>query len=240
MGLDLYAGTLTRYYSGRWQTIVQQQAAASGKPATVIRQPGGQLDLEPDRAQEIVTRWRSEIEQDLAKSKAMRDPFDWPETLAAPYFTDKPDWHCFGAMVLLAAYTETGTTRPAQLSADWGQDRVLRRMEAATNSPNADVRYPNLYLVQMWFPVSNMGIFNTLTPVGKPVRIGSLLHLVQHLMDLNERTYAIPPGAIQSVSVDVPPPSVRDFDTLARAGLTLTMNVAINAMMNQLPMLLDY
>ena len=30
MGLDIYAGTLTRYYSHNWKTIVQQWAEENG------------------------------------------------------------------------------------------------------------------------------------------------------------------------------------------------------------------
>ena len=35
MGLDIYAGTLTRYYSRNWKTVVQQWAEENGlKPPT--------------------------------------------------------------------------------------------------------------------------------------------------------------------------------------------------------------
>ena len=30
MGLDIYAGTLTRYYSHNWKTVVQQWAEENG------------------------------------------------------------------------------------------------------------------------------------------------------------------------------------------------------------------
>ena len=30
MGLDIYAGTLTRYYSHNWKTVVQQWAEKNG------------------------------------------------------------------------------------------------------------------------------------------------------------------------------------------------------------------
>ncbi|SCI75021.1 Uncharacterised protein [uncultured Blautia sp.] len=44
MGLDIYAGTLTRYYSHNWKTVVQQWAGQRG--GTVRgRGPGGGGEL---------------------------------------------------------------------------------------------------------------------------------------------------------------------------------------------------
>jgi hypothetical protein len=49
MGLDVYVGTLTRYYGGEWSTIIQQMAAATGTEGSVLR-PGELPGGEPDRA----------------------------------------------------------------------------------------------------------------------------------------------------------------------------------------------
>ena len=38
MGLDVYAGTLTRYYSRNWKTIVQQWGEANGYQVNLVRQ----------------------------------------------------------------------------------------------------------------------------------------------------------------------------------------------------------
>ena len=112
MGLDLYAGTLTRYYSGQWETIVQQSGRATGERTFVLRPPGGLVDADPSRAQQQVLEWRSRVSRDLAGVNALPEPLDWPEDLEQPYFTDKPDWPCFGALVLLAAYTDAGEPAP--------------------------------------------------------------------------------------------------------------------------------
>ena len=37
MGLDIYAGTLTRYYSHNWKTVVQQWAEENGYAFTPTR-----------------------------------------------------------------------------------------------------------------------------------------------------------------------------------------------------------
>ena len=38
MGLDIYAGTLTRYYSHNWKTVVQQWAEKMDIPSTGLPQ----------------------------------------------------------------------------------------------------------------------------------------------------------------------------------------------------------
>ena len=42
MGLDIYVGPLTRYYTDNWKTIVQQAGEDNNIPVTVVRpnQPG--------------------------------------------------------------------------------------------------------------------------------------------------------------------------------------------------------
>ncbi len=39
MGLDIYAGPVSRYAGGGWQTIVEQAGAAAGMPVITVR-PG--------------------------------------------------------------------------------------------------------------------------------------------------------------------------------------------------------
>ena len=239
MGLDLYAGTLTRYYSGQWETIVQQSGRATGERTFVLRPPGGLVDADPSRAQQQVLEWRSRVSRDLAGVNALPEPLDWPEDLEQPYFTDKPDWPCFGALVLLAAYTDAGEPAPPELPEDWEQDPTLRRMEGATNS-GADIRYPHLYFVDWWLPVGDLPIFNTPSPIKKPIRVASLPHLLHHLRDLNRRTYQVRPSESGDFYVDVPPREERSLEALARAGLAITLHVATKASLHRLPMLLDY
>jgi hypothetical protein len=98
MGLDLYAGPLTRYHAGLWKTIVQQMGEAQGVPVHVIRLGGAKAPSSPDETQKAVVAWQ----------RALRDAtgiatLDWLESATLPYFTDKPDWDGYWAVVLLAA-----------------------------------------------------------------------------------------------------------------------------------------
>ena len=238
MGLDLYAGTLTRYYTGQWETIIEQLRGAEDKPVFVMRPPGSLIDDKPAEVQRRILEWRAKLERDLGAVGALADPFDWPETMDQPYFTDKPDWNCFGAMILLAACTEAGVSPPDVMPTSWAAHRALQQMESRTGSA-ADALYPHLFFVEMWFPVSRMAVLDTGSPLIKPMRIASLPWLVSHLQDLNRRTFQIPINQIVADPIDVPTPEVRDFRAYARAGLVITLQIALKAREHRLPLVLD-
>ena len=65
MGLDLYAGTLTRYYSHNWKTVVQQWAEGNGYTFNRItpdgEPAGNEEELSPAEIQAAVENWRDQI-----------------------------------------------------------------------------------------------------------------------------------------------------------------------------------
>ena len=65
MGLDIYAGTLTRYYSHNWKTVVQQWAEENGYSFNRITPDGEPADNEeemsPAEVQAAVENWRDQI-----------------------------------------------------------------------------------------------------------------------------------------------------------------------------------
>ena len=96
MGLDIYAGTLTRYYSHNWKTVVQQWAEENGYSFNRITPDGEPADNEeemsPAEVQAAVENWRDQILS--AISQPGQPPYaPWLENNEKPYYTDKPDWH---------------------------------------------------------------------------------------------------------------------------------------------------
>ena len=55
MGLDIYAGTLTRYYSHNWKTVVQQWAEENGYAFNRIT-PAGSVSPAPSA---VRPKWQS-------------------------------------------------------------------------------------------------------------------------------------------------------------------------------------
>ena len=60
MGLDIYAGTLTRYYSHNWKTVVQQWAEENGYSFNRIT-PDGNLLITRKKCPRLRSRrrWRT-------------------------------------------------------------------------------------------------------------------------------------------------------------------------------------
>ena len=115
MGLDIYAGPLTRYYSHNWKTVVQQWAEENGYTFNRITPDGEPADneeeLSPAEVQAAVEDWRDQIL--AAISQPDQPPYTpWPEDNERPYYTDKPDWDAFGAMLLVAACHTYGESVP--------------------------------------------------------------------------------------------------------------------------------
>lgn len=102
MGLDIYAGTLTRYYTHNWKTVTQQFAEANGMNFQTIRvQPddAGE-ELSADEIREAVTQWRDAIIDGLGLDPKPLWKEDYDVT---PYYTDKPDWDALNALLLYIA-----------------------------------------------------------------------------------------------------------------------------------------
>ena len=115
MGLDIYAGTLTRYYSHNWKTAVQQWAEENGYAFQKVTPDGesaaDEEEMSPAEIQEIVESWRDQIL--AAISQPDQPPYiPWLENNEKPYYTGKPDWDAFGAMLLVAAIHMRSRCRP--------------------------------------------------------------------------------------------------------------------------------
>ena len=133
MGLDIYAGTLTRYYSHNWKTVVQQWAEENGYTFNRITPDGEPADneeeLSPAEVQAAVEDWRDQIL--TAISQPNQPPYTpWPEDNERPYYTDKPDWDAFGAMLLVAACHTYEEPVPPTVEKDWdfGEHPLIARL----------------------------------------------------------------------------------------------------------------
>src|SRR5689334_5222627 len=89
VGLDIYVGSLTRYYAGDWELVAQKVAREMGAPLTVIRKHDPEDAIrDPEQIRPAVLAWRQGLSQALQET--LTAPLDWDESPEAPYFTDKP------------------------------------------------------------------------------------------------------------------------------------------------------
>jgi hypothetical protein len=98
MGLDIFVGTLTRYYSGQWETVVQQAFADDDDIGVLVVRPSSpDAETDPEAIRPAVLEWRRQLSD--AFGAHLQEPLDWNESPEAPYFTDKPGRRCFNALV---------------------------------------------------------------------------------------------------------------------------------------------
>ena len=241
MGLDVYVGPLSRYYAGNWETIVQQAAKQSGIPVTIVRpkQPGqGWLPRlldrirprGPDAAAKAVLRWRDRMRRELHITD-----LDWNEDPEAEYFTDKPAWDCYGALILWGAYDECPNAKRRGTAAGWHEDSAY-----LTTRMNRGSRYRHLIGdTELWLPVEFQEPVRAAALTNDSVVIGSSIRLLAELRELNARTWKADDSNVSEwryngAEADAP------LETSARFGFSIFYELAKRSVAGRLPMKLDY
>ena len=177
MGLDIYAGTLTRYYSHNWKTVVQQWAEENGYSFNRITpdgEPADDEELSQTDVQAAVENWRDQIL--AAISQPDQPPYaPWPENNEKPYYTDKPDWDAFGAMLLVAACRTYEEPVPPTVEKDWdfGEHPLIARLAS-----DEERVWSLLRGATWWLPLTDSFLFQGPFPV----------HASQHVFFLNGKT----------------------------------------------------
>ena len=221
MGLDVYVGSLTRYYVAGPADVVERIARHPDLPVT-----DGLEAEEVIRA--AVGRWREGLSRWLGDRLA--GPLDWDESAPAPCFTDKPGWDGYGGTLLLAAHDEhPELPPPARVSADWPDDPAYQ----AASAPGAGSRYHQLLTPELWLPCRFAFTVRTQGLTGEEVELGSSVALLDQLELLSSR-YRLD---------GQPPDATADGHALSAAagnGLTVLRRLAERSVVNRVPMKLDF
>lgn len=186
MGLDVYVGSLTRYYARDWETVVQRHARETGMELHVLR-PNDPEDIVTDQntIRAAVETWRGDLTTALGDN--IQSPLDWDESPESPYFTDKPAWDCYSSLLLWAAYLEhPDLARPTACVEHWAEDEAFKRSASA----NFQTEYPALLgNTEVWLPANFKFTFVATDLAGNNVNFGSVLALREELADINARTW---------------------------------------------------
>lgn len=234
MALDVYVGSLTRYYAGAWENLVEKAARERGAPHRVRSSKPADAAKSQDRIRPRVLAWRA------ALAKALGDrlsaPLEWDETEAAPWFTHRPGWDGFGSLVLWAAYAEHPTLRlPEILPEEWDDDVAL----TLSTAEGFRSRYSHLVRnVEMWLPVAFEITFEGEDVEGRRAVMGSVTTLRRQLADLNASTWKA--SAADIAAWGQMPPERRTVEGCARYAFALLTDLAQRAHGERLPMKLDH
>ncbi len=187
MGIDLYVGTLTRYYTRRWETAQQQAIAAMGGPPMNVVSPHGAFPMKGlsyGEAHRVIQDWR------MGMGRAMRKQGvefgGWKEDVAQPHATASLTREGYGALMLWAAYQEAPELMPRQITPeDWAADPAYEHV----SGPGA--RFASLYDAQAWVPVALAEPLLMPMPGGEQRVVASVGGLDRALRDLNACTWKV-------------------------------------------------
>jgi hypothetical protein len=234
MALDVYVGSLTRYYAGDWESVGERMARERGEP---VSRPGAPGNPRQD-ANQIRTRildWRTALAQSLGDN--VSEPLDWDEAPDAPHVAGRPGWDGFGSLVLWAAYTEhPSLRRPPSLPEEWDNDRALLR----SNAEGFRSRYSHLVRnVELWLPCPLRFTFEGEDVEGRRIVVGSAQTLSRQLAHLNAATWKVD-RAEAALWGRRPPPQDAALESRARYAFAVMTSLARQAIEHRLPMKLDY
>jgi hypothetical protein len=236
MGLDVYVGSLTRYYAGDWETVVQRFGRESGMPVKVIR-PNDPEDAirNPEIIRPAVIEWRNNISKHLKHS--LPESLDWNEDEGAPYFTDKPTWDCYSSLLIWTAHEEQPQfPKPKEHIEDWSSDPAFQ----ASNEEGFESRYSQLLgNVELWLPCKFEFTFLADDVAGNEINIGSSIALFSQLRELNKRTWKTD-GAISEEWLRQGAEHQAPLEVGARFAFALFMKLTRASIEHRIPMKLDY
>ena len=240
VGLDLYAGPVSRYVAGDWKTIIQQAGEASGNRVVIVRRDPAER---PVTAADVAT-WRAGLIASMGLAE------EWQENPGDDYYTDKPDWYGYGAVILLAAYDEQ-----PQLAAGAEIRRFLGRSTVAAVEParfheapafkaaiQSPARFPTLLLGAQWcLPLAGgPAVFTAPTPSGTQLVMGRVAGLVEELHTLNQRTLRLSSEQLRAAAHAGPPGVDAPVEAMAPFGLAVLTATAEFAANHHAAWIMDY
>jgi hypothetical protein len=184
MGLDLYVGSLTRYFCNDWETAQQKAARRKGYVNPKAREKGD----EPTTREEmhpVVIEWRSELDKE--RKLGVSEPSAWDETEKSPYFTDQLHFQGHSSLLLWAAYYERpNLTRPNACVEDFNEDEAY----LACSEDDSKTEFKHLLKNTVcWLPADFAEPFEAMDVCGAELRYGSAQKLLEELIWLNNQTW---------------------------------------------------
>ncbi|MDR2187889.1 MAG: hypothetical protein LBE62_07520 [Azonexus sp.] len=229
MAFDVFVGTFTRFYTRQWENVVQRQAKAEGHHYQMIYADG---DNEPPTAEEVlegVSGWQRAINEGLAVHGL--GPIEWSEDEKQPYFTDRPGWEGFSALLLWAAYAQsTEQPAPPYLPEIWLEDPVYQSV-----MDREKPEFPAILMANIWLPGDFEFRFEFPPLAGDDnVMIASTKSLLDNLHRLATTEPNWSKNFIPEQEKQIP------FEEAAREGMDVFAALAQHAVDNSLPLILSF
>jgi len=225
--------------------LAVRHAKALATLRQAVEKLGGRIEIAGERPQ-LSEADRRRIERDVAawqkrlarkvKGRIGGD-FEWDETRGAPFFTDKPGWDGYLALVLWAAHEENpDVVRPTKLPEDWTKDPAWQ----ASASDGFTTKYAQLIRrPEVWLPPDFPFTFEAKELGGKKITFGSSPTLLRELRILNERTWRADAATLGQWRFAGPDLN-RSLELNARFAFAIFLELCGKSVAHRLPMKLDY
>lgn len=256
MGMDLYAGTLTRYYAHNWKTEAQQWAEENGFGYQKITSgTDSQNELSVREIRQIIENWRDSLLSAIREHNNRVG--SWPEDNERPYLTNKPDWPAFEALLLYAACKSLGEQVPKK----FGKKAQFEDFEISKRAYNTPKLQWSLFKgVVCWLPLEAGFVINANMPTGNEAVISTTWCLLRELEKINSYDWNADEATINrwydedgyetkdskltkltdNVSMIEPESGLYDTESLARFAFARFYRAAQFAQENQVPVLMDF
>jgi hypothetical protein len=192
MGLDIYVGSLTRYYSQDWKTIVEQSAPPGVRVVTKRQNAPTSADTitDPEQIRRIILEWRASLA--IAAAGVVSGAWNWDESASAPYFTDKPGWYGYNGLQMLAACKVVRLKLPKELPEDVSTDNAWREARGSK-------QFRQIFEPPIWLPLEFEPAFEASLPTGRQGRLRIVFHALKAASRLErDHTpwFGLRPGAV--------------------------------------------
>lgn len=236
MGLDLYVGSLTRYFCGNWDTSLQQQCRKKGMPYS--RENEGKETIKQKSRDQVhpgVIAWKKGVIAKLNGSGSQ--PFDWDESEKAPYFTDKLHFQGHSSLLLWAAYAEhPDLHRPEAIVEDFEEDEAY----SLCTEEESKTEFPHLLKqTACWLPCEFDAPFETMDLCEAELGFGSANKLLDELTILNLKTWKADKPTIERWR-RLGLGQSATLEEAARYALSVFLPLSEKAILNKLAMRLDW
>lgn len=254
MGLDIYAGTLTRYYAQNWKTAVQQWAEENGyqfSKLTPSGQPIRENRPDPSEVQQDMEAWRDAVTKAVSQEGCLQP--SWAEDNEKPYYTDKPDWDAFGALLLYAACRAYQEPVPPTVKKGWSfheHPTVLRF------AGEIERKWSLFSDTELWLPIDDFLLLECQNPVGAEGIVSTTKCLRAELEKINEIGWCASEAEIIGWSdsegyptdgqvengeiIHLGTETEYNTDSLAKFAFSMFYQAVLFSEENNVPILLDY
>ena len=185
MGVDIYAGTLTRYYSRNWTRVKPHKlnhAAASDAAAPVSEEEQEKKNRVSEEILDAIIRWQGELKGSLSSS--YDGNFErWYEDYERDFFSSWLYWDEISALVITAACKATGREVPQKILV--GVNYMAHEAVVDCNE-----RYSQMWSlmsgVTVWLPFASKAVFKAQMPDDHMATLSTVEALYSELERIND------------------------------------------------------